>query len=295
MPPLSRRAFLAGLGLGGLGGVACRQTPRAGVDRPLVIVFGPQHAPRDAQALRARWTGTSGLQLEVLAARTPAEAIDHIQSRRADAGLLSLFDYLYCAEVFGVEPIAQVMRAGDRVVQSGELVVQASSAVQTLEALRGKRLGYVDAYSITGFLLPAALLRDRGIAVEPVWLGSHEAVLQAVRTGAVAAGATYTGHAATQGELRVLGATGAIANEPVFVQNTLQDAARESLRKALEATQPAELAGVADATGFRRPVEHAYVDALATVKAAGQRAEDLFPGGWPRANEHRRPLWSYGP
>jgi hypothetical protein len=49
--------------------------------------------------------------------------------------------------------------------------------------------------------------------------------------------------------------------------------------------------------GSRRPLDFAllYAHALAVVKDAGKSAQDLLPGGWPRANEHRRPMWSFGP
>ena len=118
-------------------------------------------------------------------------------------------------------------------------------------------------------------------------------VLLAVKNGTAVAGATYAGHAATEPDLKVLASTGSVANEPFFVQSSLPDDARAALKRALLA--PAELDGVADATGFREIEGNAYTDALATVKAAGKQAEDLVPGGWVRANEARRPLWSYDP
>lgn len=295
LPPslLSRRGFLGALVLAC---AACRRgASRAGFDRPFVIVFGPQHAPKDPEALRAQWSAASGLQLAFRIARTSTEAVDAIQSQKADAGLLSLFDYLYCADVFDVEPVAQVVRAGDRLTHAGELVVRADAALADLEALRGRRVGYVDASSITGFLLPAARLQERGVSVEPVWLGSHEEVVRAVRDGRVAAGATYA-ERPLDPALRVLTSTGNIANEPVFVQPTVPSDVREALVTALSAAHaPNVIAGLADITGFRRPAQGAYSDAVAMVKAAGRRVEDLVPGGWPRANEHRRPSWSFGP
>jgi ABC-type phosphate/phosphonate transport system substrate-binding protein len=155
---------------------------------------------------------------------------------------------------------------------------------------------FVDRFSVTGFLLPAAELNEAEIAVEPTWLWTHEAVIAAVRDGHVAAGATYAGHGTGQAGLRVLASTRTIANEPLFVQSSVPRDVRQALRDALVGDHEASaLAGLADATGFRSPPEGTFEVALATVRAAGQRAEDMVPGGWLRANEHRRPLWSYGP
>lgn len=157
-------------------------------------------------------------------------------------------------------------------------------------------MGYVDRYSVTGFLLAAAQLGEAGVPVEPVWLGTHDAVLAAVQERKVAAGASYAGHSATVTGLRVLAATAPIANEPLFVQSRLPADVREGLARALLAeVDPGSLRGLADATGFRAPPVGAYERALGTLKSAGLRVEDTIQGGWLRANEHRRPAWSYGP
>lgn len=290
---LTRRTLVAALAVSG---AACRRARVAGRDRPLVLVFGPLHAPKDAAALQQDLAARSGLQVELRVAATSNEAIDLVQAGKADAALLPLFDFLFCADVYGVEPLAQVLRAGDAATHAGELVVRADAKVATLEALRGKRVGYVDRYSVTGFLLPAAKLREAGVDVEAVWLGSHDAVFAAVREGTVAAGASYSGHAADAPELKTLLSTGAIANEPVFVQAAVPAEVREALKKALlDEHDPRPLSGLANATGFRAPPPGTYQAALATVQAAGHSVEDVVVGGWARANEQRRPIWSYGP
>jgi ABC-type phosphate/phosphonate transport system substrate-binding protein len=291
MTRFSRRTIVGTLALTAL---SCRrQAP--GMDRPLLLVFGPQHAPANLELLRTRLELASKLKLELRVAKSSEEAVSLVQSGKADAGLFSLFDYFFCAGVFEVVPVVQVVREG-QFTQSSELLVPTQSPVQDLSGLRGQRVGYVDRYSVTGFLLAAAELGKQGIAVEPAWLGSHDAVLAAVQDGKVAAGASYAGHGATVSGLRVLGTTGSIANEPVFVQARVPAEIREALGRALlGAQEPATLKGMAGATGFRAPPPGTYEGALETLKAAGLRVEDTLEGGWLRANEHRRPAWSYGP
>ncbi len=289
---ISRRVVLGGLGA--LTAAGCRR-PVPGKGRALVIVFGPQHAPAQPDGLRAELERTSGLKLEIELAKSSDAAVDLVQSGRADAALLPLFDYLFCAGVFEVEPVAQVLRRGAG-TQTGDLLVPAQSQVTELVGLRGQRVGYVDRYSVTGFLLAAARLAEASVAVEPVWLGSHDAVLAALKEGKVAAGATYSGHAGPEAGVRVLAGTAPIANEPLFAQARLPSEVRAALKQAfLAAHEPKVLAGLADATAFRDPPAGAYEEALRTLKAAGLRVEDTLEGGWLRANEHRRPAWSYGP
>ena len=262
-----------------------------------MLVLSPAHAPADAQRLRQAIERASGLRVELVVAPSGDEAVGMVQAGRADAGLLPLFDYLYCAELFHVEPLLQVLRHGAQADYQAELVVRADSSVRDLAGLGGKAVGFVDRYSVTGFLLPAKMLRDAGVVVEVRWLGSHEAVVAAVRDASVAAGASYRGHAEGRTDLRVLDRSTSVANEPIFVQAALSPSTRGALAKGLSAVaaDATLLAGLADATGLRDVVPGTYEAAREVVAAAGRSVEDMVPGGWVRANEHRRPLWSYGP
>lgn len=287
---LSRRAVLGALALAASG---CRREV-AGRDRPLVLVFGPNHAPKNAAALQAALEARSKLKLELRAAAPGDEAVDLVQAGKADAALLPLFDYMFCQDAFDVEPLVQVVRRG-QLVHAGELLVPEASAVQSLEALRGQRVGYVDRYSVTGFLLPEATFAEQGIAIEEVFLGSHDAVLAAVKDGRVAAGATWAGHGATVPGLRALAVSARVANEPLFVQRRLPGEVKHALQDALVSLDAPELlAGLADATGFAAVSDSTWEASLALLKTAGLRVEDTLPGGWLRVNDHRRPAWSHG-
>jgi ABC-type phosphate/phosphonate transport system substrate-binding protein len=288
---LSRRQALTGLVLAAAG---CRRGA-AGSDRPLVLAFGPRYAPANPEVLRAALEQRSKLKLELRVAKTGDELVDLVQAGTADAALSSLFDFMFCHGAFDVEPLVQLVRGG-HLAHAGELVVKEDSAVRALDGLRGQRVGYVDRYSVTGFLLPAATFGEARIEVEPVFLGSHDAVLEAVKAGQVAAGASYAGHGAAHSGLRALSVSAQVANEPLFIQRRVPAEARQALREALIALDdPKALAGLADGTGFAAVNEHAWEQSLALLKAAGLRVEDTLPGGWLRANDHRRPAWSYGP
>ena len=294
---LSRRHFLVGTSLALTLGNACKKKdPRAGSERPLVIVMSPAHKPSDTAGLRGFLEGHSGLRIELRQSASSEDAVDLVERQQADAGLLALFDALFCAELFRTEPLVQVVRGAESTYE-GEILVHKDSAVRDLPSLRGLKVGFVDRYSVTGFLLPAKVLHDANVEVVPVWLDSHEGVLAAVKDKRVDAGATFKG-ASAGGEYRSLATTPKIANEPLFVQPTVGDAERSALKKALLAigAEGAELLrGVAGVTGFREVPAGTYEEAKSTVNSAGSSVEDMIPGGWTRANEHRRPLWTYGP
>lgn len=285
-----RSLLLAGASLA----VGCRR-PTPGSARPLVLVFGPSHAPRQRALLQQRLAERSGLALELRPAASSGEAIDLVQAGQADGGLLSLFDFLFCHGVFDVEPLVQLVRAGGP-TQSAELLVRAGSNLTQLTQLGGRKVGFVDPFSVSGYLLVAAMLGESKVSYEPVFLGSHEAVLSAVAEGRVDAGASYDGQAASRPGLSVLSRSREVANEPLFVQASVGPEARAALRGALLAEQdPALLAGLAGATGLQAVPPGTYEGALATLKAAGLRVEETIQGGWQRANHYRRPAWALDP
>lgn len=288
---LPRRAVLAA-SAGALAG--CRR-PSPGHGRPLVLVFGPRHAPTALPLLQQRLSERSRVALELRAVKSVDEALDLLQSGEADGGVLSLFDYLFCRGVFEVEPLVQLVRS-DRTTQAGELLVRAGSEVKALPALAGRKVGYVDPFSVTGYLLAAALLGEAKVKVEPVFLGSHDAVLAAIGSGQVDAGASYAGRGATQPGLSVLATTKEVANEPFFVQPRLGRDVRGALEAALlEEHDATALGGIGDATAFQPVAPGTYESALASLEAAGLHVEQTIKGGWQRANHFRRPAWSYEP
>jgi ABC-type phosphate/phosphonate transport system substrate-binding protein len=300
MVRVGRRTLLAGLAALPLASaVGCRRSDaRAGWERPLRLAFSPAYAPHDPSGLAAALERRSRLRVEIHATRSAEQTVAEMEARAVDGALSSLFDFLFCRALFHVEPVAQVLRRGGEATQSGELVVRADSDATDVASLAGRTVAFVDGYSVTGFILAAKRLRDAKVEVVPRFSGSHEQALADVRSGAAVAAATFRGASQGFADLRVLATTSAVANEPLFVARTIPVETRLALLGALEGVGAEEaglLAGVAGVTGFRAPPAGAYEEAEQTVRAAGKSVEDLVPEGWARANEHRRPLWSYAP
>src|SRR5258706_329444 len=86
--------------------------PRA----PLVLLVSPSHAagarPDELRALGSLLGGASGLAVEVRVAATPEAAVQAFGRDEADAGLLSLFEYLLARQEYGVDARLQVLRDG---------------------------------------------------------------------------------------------------------------------------------------------------------------------------------------
>lgn len=263
-------------------------------DNPVVVLLGARHAARLGPADLAELARTvgerSGLVVELRVEADPVAAIDAFGGP-ADAGLLSLFEFLLASSEHQVEPRLQLLRAGQATGYTGEILVQARSPIQAVRDLAGRRVAFVDPHSTSGFVFPMQLLALAHIDVEPVFAGSHEQALAKLASGEVAAAATYEDPARVDPALRVIARTQPIPNEPVFFRRGLDPAKRDRLVAAL-VELPATPAGrrllptIAGAVGFGPASAATYAEARRAIAAARKTLYDLVPGGW--AIERRR-------
>jgi phosphate/phosphite/phosphonate ABC transporter binding protein len=118
-----------------------------------------------------------------------------------DFAELSPYVYVRAKEKGKLRPLVMAIADGSDTAAS-YIVVKRDSGYTRVEDLKGQAFGYVDKASATGYLLPRKFLREHGFNPETDFseslvLGNHEAVLQAVLDGRVAAGGTYQGAFAT--------------------------------------------------------------------------------------------------
>ncbi len=255
---------------------------------PVVLVVSPTHGPSGHKAapetfaqLGQALTSGAGFTVEVRAAANPVAAIEAFGNGQGDLGLLTLMEFLLARQEYGVEARLQVLRGG-AASYTAQVLVKEDSPITAVEGLRGKTLAFVDAFSVSGYLLPATLLT--GLDVRAEFTGSHEASLDALRAGRVDAAATYGGEPTRTVGLRALATTRAVPNEPVFVRKGLDVQKANAVVAALEklATTPQgnealhQWGGV---DGFRPTTDEAYADARTMLRDVGRRLEEAVPGG----------------
>lgn len=165
---------------------------------------------------------------------------------------------LVCAERGGSEAYVAVLFA------------RADSALFALSDIRGKRVGWVDPLSTTGYVIPRMRLSVRfpegaQIFDKETFFGSHAAVIRAVLDGAVDVGASYGGFSergelvrgafsdfgAQAADLRVVDAFGAIPSDVIAIHSTISVDEEAWLATAFEATseEPAMLDAIRSTFG----------------------------------------------
>lgn len=159
------------------------------------------------------------------------------------------------------------------------LFARADSRIALLGDIRGKRVGWVDPLSTSGYVVPRIRLAARFPAGSEIFssetfFGSHAAVIRAVLDGAVDVGASYGGFSergelvrgafhdfgARAGDLRVIDAFGAIPPDLLAVHAAVSASVEEALAAAFVAAaqDPAMLDTIRMTFGamsfVRRPV-----------------------------------------
>jgi phosphonate transport system substrate-binding protein len=85
----------------------------------------------------------------------------------------------------------------DKAVYQALLIADKAKGIKSIKDLKGKKVGFVDRYSVSGYVIPAARLKDNGLVengkllYEPVFLGSHEKAVRALLNGHVDAVGTF--------------------------------------------------------------------------------------------------------
>jgi phosphonate transport system substrate-binding protein len=140
---------------------------------------------------------------------------------------------------------------GGRDAYVSVLFARADSGVTLLTEIRGKRIGWVDPLSTTGYVVPRMRLAARfpartTIFTSEAFFGSHAAVIRAVLDGAVDIGASYGGFSergelvrgafhdfgGRSADLRVVEAFGAIPPDLVAIHSSVSEHIEHGLAKA---------------------------------------------------------------
>ena len=116
---------------------------------------------------------------------------------KIDMAYVTAVSYLEALEAGAdIEPlVAPINKFTGRPWYRAAIIVEANSNIQTLQQLRGKRFGFVNKYSTSGYLVPFAAFAKLGINPEQefkqtAYLGTHSKALAALENGDVDAVAT---------------------------------------------------------------------------------------------------------
>ena len=180
--------------------------------------------------------------------------IEAFGSKKADmAAGLSAFSYLMAHQKYGATAYLRLVRTGDETTYKGQFIARVGSGINSIEDLQGKSIAFVDPSSTSGYILPNALLKRKGIKPsEEVFAMRHENVVTMVYQKQVDAGATYYAppNPKTGGimdarmrvlpqfpdvadKIKIIGFTESIPNDPIIFSKDMPASMRDKIIKAI--------------------------------------------------------------
>lgn len=172
--------------------------------------------------------------------------VEAMSSKQVDVGFLPPTAYVLAKEKGAAEVILQAQRYGvndEDGTPTEELVdyyksmfiVKKDSDIESLEDLKGKKIGYQNVTSSAGYVWPAAALMDAGIDplkdVEPVTLKGHDQAVIALLNGDIDAAVTFQDarnvvkgdYADVFEQTKVIHFTEKIPNDTIAVRSDMDD------------------------------------------------------------------------
>lgn len=228
-------------------------------------------------------TGVKEVKLLFARERNYEQLLTELGNGELDLAWLSTIAYVTGKEKYRLRPLVKPVRK-NATSYRGIIITRKDSGIKTLADLKGKRMGWVDPESASGYIFPKILLESAGIHEahdlgETKFLQKHDAVVWNVLLRKVDAGACYDdartilSNPSHIRQLEVLTKTGTIPNEPIVCRDDLPEELAQRIRAAflkLDPENPEHQAYLKyDPTDFSRfvPAEDAEYDEVRTMLA----------------------------
>ena len=165
---------------------------------PVKFYFTPsgdtKRIATNAKDLMAFLEKETGLYFETAIPSSFIAVYEAFGSKKADiAAGLSAFAYIMVHEKYGPDALLRIVRDNGETTYRGQFISRTGSGIDKIEDINGHSIAYVDASSTSGYLLPNAILKKKGIKPsEEVFGMTHENVVTMVYQKQVDVGATYS-------------------------------------------------------------------------------------------------------
>ncbi len=128
--------------------------------------------------------------------------VEAFGSQRADIAVMNSFGYLMANSKYGAEAKLRVIRYGHDYYQ-GQIIAHVDSGIKTVKDIQGKKFGFTDPSSTSGYMFPLKILNDNNVKPErTTFLTKHDNVVTSIYQKQVDAGATYYSAPAADGTIR---------------------------------------------------------------------------------------------
>ena len=218
---------------------------------PKKLVFGfvpsveADKIAKDAQPMADFLTKELGMPVETFTSTEYAGLIEAMGSGKVDIGSLTPLGYVLAKNQNYADVILKTKRRGS-LTYHGMFVARADSGIKTIEDAKNKRMAWVDPQSTSGYLFPAAYLKNKNLDpdtffAQTTFAGSHDGAIRAVYNGDVDVASVYDDarnkveaeYPDVKTKVVSIGQTDEIPNDTISVRPTLDPALVEKIKAAL--------------------------------------------------------------
>lgn len=226
-------------------------------NNPIKIFFNPsvdaETISNNAESLIQFLHEETGYHYVTAVPASYVAVVEAFGTNKADIAILNSFSYLLANEKYGAEARLRVIRNDGQTTYKGQIITRTDSGIDTLTDLSGRTIAYVDASSTSGYILPKALLKEKGISPsEETFAMKHDNVVTMVYQKQVDAGATFfsapdkkTGEPKdarirvlkqfpdVMDRIKIIGYTQDIPNDPCIFRKDLPEEIKQKVVNAL--------------------------------------------------------------
>ena len=212
-----------------------------GVPNPMVLGLMPVLEP---EGIRDRYAALAAYLGDTLAADYPS-AIQRAVAGEVDVAQLSPLAYVDAkVDNPNLYPLVANISEGSSTYSAYLMARRTGVQIRGVQDIAGRRLGFVDPSSASGYLYPYAFLLERGVDpsrdCEVTLFKRHDRVLEALVAGRIDVGATYSGaliNAERAGldtsDLEIVAKTGRIPHDAWVARPSLDPEVHDAVRQAL--------------------------------------------------------------
>ncbi|MBC7754793.1 MAG: phosphate/phosphite/phosphonate ABC transporter substrate-binding protein [Moraxellaceae bacterium] len=194
----------------------------------------------------------TGYKFNVTVPNSYIAVVESFGTQRTDLAFMTTSSYFLAYKKYQAEVQFVSIGKSGKSTYRGQFIVKAHSKIKTLKDIENKKIAYVDAASASGYILPAHLLKTKGIKPsETIFAGKHDAVVTMVYSGQVDVGATFytpsdqgkiqdarrlvlTQFPDVESQVKILDYTEELPNDALVFRKELPDEIKITLQKALK-------------------------------------------------------------
>jgi phosphonate transport system substrate-binding protein len=128
--------------------------------------------------------------------------VEAFGSKRADVAVMNSFGYLMAHDKYAAEARLTTIRNGTNYYR-GQIMTHVDSGIKKLEDINGRTFAFTDSASLTGYLFPLAMLKDKNINPKnSMFAMKHDNVVTMIYQKQVDAGAAFYATPDEKGNIR---------------------------------------------------------------------------------------------